>query len=183
MKHLRFGRAALLACALAATACAVPPIAIALAQAAAPAADHTVVIPWGDLVSQAITAYLLPASATVAAAIFAFVTKAVGDRVAALLKTAQVDQLLQKAIEYGANTTAGAVKGQTLKIDVADEVLRKAIQFAIDNAPKWFLPFIGGDEGLRQKLIARMDLGEDASAAKLGASRPSPEAAAVAARA
>lgn len=82
---------------------------------------------------------------------------------AAVLTTMRVDQLLEKAIGYGLNATAGAMKGKPLTVDVGSEVLENALQYVVDNGPKMLIKWMGGEVGIREKIIARLDLDETAS--------------------
>lgn len=140
-----------------------------------PAPDTTVVFPWGEYVS-VIASWVLTASGSIAALVIAWVAKVLGDRWTAVTKIAQVEQLLKRAIEYAANTTAGVTKGKVIKVDVANEFLKQAIQFAIDSAPKWMIAFMGGEAGIRAKLIARAEFEANATAADLNAPPPTIEA-------
>jgi hypothetical protein len=82
---------------------------------------------------------------------------------AAVLSTMRVDQLLDKAISYGINATAGAMKGKALSVDVGSEVLENALQYVVDNGPKMLIKWMGGEAGIREKIIARLELDETAS--------------------
>lgn len=84
-------------------------------------------------------------------------------QLADFLKTMRVEQLLQKAISYGINAVAGATKDKPLSINVGSEVLENAIQYVVDNGPGWLIKWAGGEAGIREKIIARMNL--DAQAA------------------
>jgi hypothetical protein len=76
---------------------------------------------------------------------------------------ARVEVLLNNAIGWGINAVAGAVKDKTLTVDVGNEVLAKALQYALDNAPSWLQSWAGGPEGIARKIWARLNLGEGAS--------------------
>lgn len=132
---------------------------VAVAQTAAPSAVDTVVnIPWGDWLYNGATTFIALLTAAVAWGL-----RLLPARILAVIQTAQVDQILFKAIDYAINKTAGASKGKTMNIDVGNEVLEKALQFVVDNAPKWLISWSGGEAGIREKIIARLDL--DANAA------------------
>ncbi len=150
MNRLFFGGAAL---ALAATA--------AVAQtAAAPASpiDTMLTIPWGDWLYNSATAVI-----AVLGALITWGLRFLPARILAVVQTAQLDQLLLKAIDYGVNTTKDAAKGKALTVDVANPVLKSALQYAVDNAPGWMISWAGGEEGLRVKIIARLNVDEKAA--------------------
>lgn len=79
----------------------------------------------------------------------------------------KVDQLLAKALVGAINTTKGAVAGKSLDVNVGSEVLAKAIQYAIDNGQKWLIDWMGGANGVEEKLIARMSLDASVDGATL----------------
>jgi hypothetical protein len=70
-----------------------------------------------------------------------------------VLHTAKVEQLLSRAADYGIVAVAGAVKGKTMDIKVANEVVAEAMNYAIANAPE--LAARLGDN-LRPKIVARL---------------------------
>lgn len=69
-----------------------------------------------------------------------------------------MDQLLQRAIDYGVNAVKGATKDGNLNIPVGNAVLAHALQYVIDHAPGWLIKAAGGEDGLRQKIFARLNL-------------------------
>lgn len=70
----------------------------------------------------------------------------------------EAEQLLEKAIEYGINATAGAERDKTLTVDVGNEVLRKALNYALSNGWVKLIDFLDGPDGILQKLFARLDI-------------------------
>lgn len=82
-------------------------------------------------------------------------------QVYSILVSARVDQLLKKSVDYGINMVAGAAKDRSLTVDVQNEVLARAIQYVIDNAPKWLQSWMGGPEQIANKIIARLDIPAD----------------------
>lgn len=143
MKLLRFAAAAALAvAALAHTAFA------ALAQSAT-----EVQIPLGTWLEQA-AVFIGP---LLAGAVLWLIRK-LPAQVSAVLMTMRVDQLLQKAIDYAINATINATKDKPLTIGVGNEVVTKAVQYAIDHGPGWLLSWLGGTEMLREKVIARLNV-------------------------
>ena len=131
------------------------------------AADTTVTLPWGDWLS-AIRGQVAAIAESVAMVIVAFALKFVPPAIKAFLdeqRIKQVEQLLENAIGYGTNAASGAVKGKTLDLNVGVEVVAAALQYAIDNGPGWLVKWMGGTEGVRDKIIARLPLGENVRAA------------------
>jgi hypothetical protein len=82
---------------------------------------------------------------------------------AILFKIFQVEQLLRRAVDYGMNSVvrAGGSDG-ALTVDVGNAVAAKAVQYAIDNGPAWLVTWMGGAEGVRQKIFARLPIAPDA---------------------
>lgn len=119
---------------------------------------------WGATVSQAgqAIAWLLASIAMV-------MLRKLPANIVAIFGNARVELLLNNAIGYGLNAVEGAVKGKTLQVDVGNEVLAKALQYAVDNAPGWLQSWAGGPEGLAKKIWGRLNLGEGASDAAIPA--------------
>lgn len=134
-----------------------------------------VVIPYGQYLSQ-ILVWAAAAAGTLAAAAIAYGAKLFGDKWKWIGNIGMVEQLLKRAIEYAANVTAGATKDKKIEVNVANDFLRNAIQYAIDSAPGWLITFMGGEPGLRAKLIARADFADGVHAGILNAPPPSKEA-------
>lgn len=84
-------------------------------------------------------------------------------QMASLLMTMRVDQLLTRAIDFAVNSVKDATKDKALTVDVGNEVVAKALQYAIDHGPKGISDWMGGPDMIRQKIIARLNL--DAKAA------------------
>lgn len=148
-----------------------PLVAHAQDAAASAATGTTVSVPWGDWLLDCAAAM-----ASVAAAGLVWLCRFLPASVRALVQTAQVEQVLQKAITYGINAVAGAEKGKTLSVDVGNSVVAEALNYAVTHGPSWLQGWVGGPDALAQKIIARLDL-EAASQA----TTPSAAAAAVAA--
>lgn len=117
---------------------------------------------WGATVSQAGQAI-----AWILASIAMVLLRQLPANIVAIFGNARVELLLNNAIGYGLNAVQGAVKDKTLSVDVGNEVLAKALQYAVDNAPAWLQSWAGGPEGLAKKIWARLNLGEGASDAAL----------------
>lgn len=98
---------------------------------------------------------------TLAFAAVAWLLRLLPGQIYAVLVAARADQLLQKAIDYGINMVKGASKDKALSIDVHNEVLAKALQFVIDNAPGWLQTWMGGPEQIANKIVARLNIQPD----------------------
>lgn len=132
---------------------------LAIAQTVAEkTVDTTIEIPIGEWVSAAGTAI-----GPLIVIVVGWLIRHIPGQFAAVLSTMRVDQLLEKAISYGINATAGATKGKSLSVDVGSEVLENALQYVVDNGPKMLIKWMGGENGIREKIIARLDLDENAS--------------------
>ena len=73
----------------------------------------------------------------------------------------RVDQLLAHAVDYGVNTTQGAVRGRTLDVATGNAVLAAALRYAVEQAPT-IVALAGGEALVRDKIVARLDVGEGA---------------------
>jgi hypothetical protein len=127
-----------------------------------------VVLEWGDFVS------IVLANVAKTDPFWAFVLSAIGFVVLKLpaplqwfWRMFQLDQLLLKSIDGAINSTAGAVKGKSLNVNVGSEVFAKALQYAIDNGQAALLKWAGGQDGIAQKLVARIPTDETVSGADL----------------
>jgi hypothetical protein len=98
-----------------------------MAQASPVVVEPDVVtIPYGEIISAA-ASYI--ATALIAVSMWAL--RFVPGQIRAMLMTMRVDQLLGKAIAFGVNATAGAVKDKVLTIEVSNRVLREALSYAL----------------------------------------------------
>lgn len=117
------------------------------------AADGKVVIPWGDML--AASAGTL---ATLAASVLAIALARLPASILAMIKTWQVDQLLERSIGYGINMVAGAAKGQAMTVPVANKVIEAAVEYAVVNGSAVLIKWMGGKNVIEQKVIARLNL-------------------------
>lgn len=128
-----------------------------------------VVFNWGDFLAILLANLAQPDS--VAWTIFGLAMTWLVTQLPGPLKTAfnvfRVEQLLSKALAGGINSTRGAVQGQTLNLDVGSEVFAKALQYALDNGSKGLIEWMGGAQGIQQKLIARLPADETVDGAAL----------------
>lgn len=126
--------------------------------AAAATVSPSITIPWGDWAASLLM--------TVAALIVPLITWALRflpAQLQALIRTVQVEQLLGKAVSYGLNATAGAARGKVLTVDVGNQVLAEAVHYAVEHGPDWADDWLGGEAGIRDRIIARLDLDQSAA--------------------
>jgi hypothetical protein len=116
--------------------------------------NSNVVIPWGNWLSQ-----FASAIAMLTIPVVGWLFRKLPEQWAGMLIGARVDQLLAKAIDYGINSVAEASKNKTMSAPIANEVLRSALQYAVDNAPN-LVKMAGGVDLVIQKIIARLDTSE-----------------------
>jgi hypothetical protein len=119
---------------------------------------------WGATVSQAgqAIAWLLASVAMV-------LLRKLPANIVAIFGNARVEALVNNGINYGLNAVTGAVKDKTLSVNVGNEVLAKALQYAVDNSSGWLQAWAGGPEGLAKKIWGRLNLGEGANDAAIPA--------------
>lgn len=115
------------------------------------ASDSVVSVPWGDIL-----AGILPALQTLIFGGLLWIAATVAPSFYALLRTAQVEQLMSKALDFGFNAVAGAVKGKTLTVDIGNEVLKEIVAYALVHGGEWVKDFAGTTEQLAEKAFARV---------------------------
>lgn len=125
--------------------------AIAQVVATAPL-DDKVVIPWGNAVGQ--IALLI---GSCAASMVALAFRVLPAQWAAAGKTARVDQLLERAIQYGANVVEGGTRDKEISVEVANDMIEAAAEYAIKHGADTVIQWAGGASGIRDKIIARLD--------------------------
>lgn len=125
----------------------------------APASISTVVIPWGGIVSA-----LTPAVGLLIFGGVMWIAKTIAPALYAILRTAQVEQLLKNAIGFGVNAVPGAVAGKTLSVNVGNDVLAQSLTYAVYHGGAWLQEFAGTPYELAEKLYARLSLEENAAA-------------------
>lgn len=128
------------------------------------APDGRVDVPWGDWLSEALKALLALAGALALWLLRRLPSTMVSalDMFAGMMGQGRANELLEKAVAYGVNVTAGAVKGKTLKVEVGNEVMERALEYALRHAPQ-LVAKLGGIAVIREKIIARLDLDENAA--------------------
>lgn len=90
--------------------------------------------------------------------VLVFLFRALPESIVSIIRTAKVDQLLTKAVQSAVNQVAGAAKDKKLEIPVANDVVRKIVQYAVDEGPAWLIKWMGGVEGVKAKAIARIQV-------------------------
>lgn len=179
---MRYARAAIAAAYLSVTAAPIVPamflafavapildvaIVHAVALAADAAAPETVAQATSDTtkVTWAYGAVIQQWAGAIGTLIFAGVAwllRLLPGQIYAVLVSLRADQLLQKGIDYAINMVQGATAGKALSVDVHNEVLAKALQYVLDNAPTWLQQWMGGPEQIANKIIARLNIVPDA---------------------
>lgn len=122
--------------------------------------DTTVVVPWGDTLAALLLHFQEFLTVTLLGLLSVVVAK-MPSWVTAIMGPAKVEQLLTRAIDYAISTTAGAVKGQEVSVQVGNELAAKALRYAIKHGPKWLIDWAGGQEMLAEKIVARIDVIKD----------------------
>lgn len=126
--------------------------------------DQTVEVGWGDMLSdiiKSLAVVILAFAVWLLRKAPASFTGAL-DMIAGMMGQGRANELLEKAINYGVNATAGAVQGKTMKVAVGNEVLERAFEYALRHAPG-VVANLGGSTMLREKIMARLDLDESAA--------------------
>lgn len=139
---------------------------LALAAASAPetvaqsVSENTKVVwAWGETASA-----LASAALSLIVLVIGWLVRKLPENILAIIGNARVELLLNNAKNYGINAVKDATKDKTLSVDVGNQVLREALQYAVDNASGWLLAFSGGPENLAKKIWARLNLDPNASA-------------------
>jgi hypothetical protein len=139
-----------------------------LVPALAMAADSTsVVIPYGDYVIE-----LAHVVGSLAVALFPVAIALLPAPVRLVVSAVFGEQLIRNARDYALNAIEGAAKGRTLTVDVGNQVLAQAVEYAVKEGAPWLVRWLGGPEGIRLKLFRLLDLEEQASAEQLGLADP-----------
>ncbi len=117
------------------------------------AQDNTVTLGWGDLVGALLITFLPIAGVALLGLILGL--PAIKQHLSKE-RTEQLEQLAERALGYAALQIADKLKGQTLTIEIQNELARKAAQYAIDHGSKAILDFAGGNAVLQDKMKARL---------------------------
>lgn len=105
---------------------------------------------------------ILPTLGLLITAVVLYALRKLPAPIASILGTLPVEQILKRAVDFAINAVGGATKGKKLTFDTGNEVVNRALQYVVDNAPAWLIKFMGGEDMIRQKIIARLDLDETA---------------------
>ena len=123
-----------------------------------------VILPWGDWVvaiGQTLTAILMPILVGLAGkAIYQ-----VAPWASMFLTQARLEQMTKAVTDYALNATEGVIKGQALTIPMGSAVIAKAVQRAVDAAPKAVVSAAGGPNGVAVLVFRTLHLEDGATAA------------------
>ena len=142
-----------------------PALANVAQTVAQPATDTAVVtIPYGSWLTSA-AAGIQEIVLSVIMAVIAFACRRLPAAVGAVIKGLLTQQLVERAIAFGVSTVAGATAGKTLSVPVGNAVLANALNYVVSHAPGWFLTWAGGEQAIRDHIIALLPMEEAASLA------------------
>ena len=119
----------------------------------------SVVVPYGDWIGA-----VLPYAGygiTIAAL---YMVRMLPAQLAAIAHVMQAESLISTAISYGINATAGATKGKTLAVNVANPVLAAALTYVLANAQPWVLSHLGDPKAIAKTIWAKLDLPAESAA-------------------
>lgn len=77
------------------------------------------------------------------------------------------EQLIGHAVDAAFNAVRGATKGMKVEVNVGSALVAEGAQYAIDNGPAWLISWLGGVEGIKQRIAARLDLAPEATTAQI----------------
>lgn len=125
-------------------------------------ADGRVVFDWGNIAADLLTSLGVAVAALAAWALRKLPAGVVAmvDRMSQTFLQKSASELLEISIGYGINTTAGAVRGKSMSFEVGSAVIERAVEYALRNAPG-VVDAMGGLLRLREKIVARLDVGEN----------------------
>lgn len=118
--------------------------------------DGIVNIPWGDWLALFVTAF-----GGVFAAIAAWALRFLPGWLKTALMLVRIERVIQDAVDQGVAKVAGAARGQKLTVEVGNEVLEAAAEYAVRTAGdvvEWL-----GESDLRDKILAKLDLEPDST--------------------
>ena len=143
-----------------------PALAQTTATIAQPATDTAVVtIPYGSWLTSA-AAGIQEIVISVVMAVIAFACRRLPAAVGTVVKGILTQQLVERAIAFGMSTVAGAAAGKSLSVPVGNAVLANALNYAVEHAPGWFMKWAGGEQAIRDHIIALLPMEQDASLAQ-----------------
>jgi hypothetical protein len=144
-----------------------------LAQAVEIAGDAVVTVPYGDWIASSLgfLGWLVPL-------VIMWALRQLPANIVAVIKTARVEQVLQRGIDYALNAVAGATKDKVLDAEVGNRVIAEALRYIVNLGPKWLIGFLGGEEGIKARIIARLELKPEvavSAASQLITAAPAPK--------
>lgn len=77
------------------------------------------------------------------------------------------EQLLAHAVDWAFNAVRGATRGMKVEVNVGSALVAEGAQYVVDNGPAWLIDWLGGVEGIQQKIAARLDLAPDVTTAQI----------------
>jgi hypothetical protein len=151
-------------------------LALAQSSSVAPISDSTVTFGWGDFIGQ-LGMQLLPWAGLALLTVITGLLPAPVRAIVQKYRTAQVDQLLERALGYAATRLRDQLQGQTLSIDVHSKLVKEATDYAIQQGSKAVLDY-AGEISIPDKLSARVLTSPSVQAARGMISPAFPSAAA-----
>lgn len=120
--------------------------------------NNTVVIPFGDWINA-----IAPTVIEIAGAVITVVVAWAVQYLPAFLRgfvganiTAQVEQVLDRAIDWAVAQVAGASRDKEVTIPVGNAMVASALSYVITHAPEWLVKWMGGAAAIEQKILARI---------------------------
>lgn len=126
---------------------------IAAMQAAVDAAsDGKVVVPYGQWLAD-----LVPWLAVGVGGVGAWLFRFLPAQYQWVARVAQLDQLLDRAIQYAVNQIPGAVREQVFTVEIGNRVVEGALEYALRHGPGIVKQYASGPLSiLREKILARI---------------------------
>jgi len=125
--------------------------------------NTTVVLPVGSWVEQ-FTAAFRDLAITALGLVLLWASRLLPEGIRQYINAERIkaaEQLLGKAVDAGFNAVKGATKGKVVEINVGSSLVAAGAQYAVDNGPAALIKWLGGPEGVKEKVAARLDLGAD----------------------
>lgn len=80
------------------------------------------------------------------------------------------EQLLKYGADWAVNATKGATKDTKFDVPLGNAAVAAGVQYVIDNGPKNIIKWLGGPEGIAQRIANRLEWQADVSAAEVAKS-------------
>ncbi len=141
---------------VAAAACLIATSSVAAFADTAAAVSNIVTIPYGDYIQAALpfVGWAIGLAAT-------FALRHLPSSLVAVLKTSLAEQMFARAIDFALNAVAGASKGKKLDATIGNAVIAQAVQYILQYGPGFMVKWLGNEQGLRDRIVARLDLQPD----------------------